>query len=208
MKKTSKYQLQLGNAPKALRLPSTGRKVAATKTVRPTVEAESVFNALKATAGSKELIAKFPDVADYLHWLPLATFSVCVKTGTAQFLDIWDADHFDFFTDMQRCVTDCRAWFSADGFDFWDSPQTKTGRINCYFTAPSAGMYVCNAELQSYGGPAQVECLIDSFNFGPLPFNGTIIQPHMTNLSAGGHSFRIRQRSGSFFFISLTVWRV
>lgn len=28
------------------------------------------------------------------------------------------------------------------------------------------------------------------------------------NLSAGGHHFRILQMSGSFFFLSLTVWRV
>ena len=53
-----------------------------------------------------------------------------------------------------------------------------------------------------------MECLIDSFNFGPLPFTGTIYQPHPCSLSAGGHHFRIRQVSGAFFFLSLTVWKV
>jgi hypothetical protein len=40
-----------------------------------------------------------------------------------------------------------------------------------------------------------------------LPFTGTIIQPRFGSLSAGGHHFRIRQVNGSFFFLSLTVYR-
>jgi hypothetical protein len=61
--------------------------------------------------------------------------------------------------------------------------------------------------LQSYGGAALVECLIDNSSFGPLPVDGIITQPHPCSLSAGGHHFRIRQLSGSFFFLALTVWR-
>jgi hypothetical protein len=34
-----------------------------------------------------------------------------------------------------------------------------------------------------------------------------ILQPHFCALSAGGHHFRIRQVSGSFFFLSLNVYR-
>lgn len=201
------FKLKLVEAKKPLKVAADARRVRAVQPVRPTTEAEVVFKALKATAGASELIKKLPRLADFSLWLPVATFSVCIKTGSALFLDIWDADHFDGFTDMQRCITDCRAWFSADGFTFWDSPETKTGRINCFFNAPTTDTYICNAELQSFGGPAQVECLIDGFSFGPLPFNGTIIQPHLASLGAGGHSFRIRQKSGSFFFISLSVWR-
>lgn len=202
------FKLKLVEAKKPLKVAADARRVRAVQPVRPTTEAEVVFKALKGTAGASELIKKIPTLADFHLWRPVATFSVCLKTGSARFLDIWDADHFDFFTDMQRCVTDCRAWFSADGFTFWDSPETKTGRINCFFDAPTAGTYVCNAELQSFGGAAKVECLIDSFSFGPLPFNGTIIQPHLAFLGAGGHSFRIRQLTGSFFFISLSVWLI
>lgn len=172
------------------------------------MEAGPLVTALKKTEGAKELIQQVPSLGKAALWRPVATFRVCGKTGTATFLDIWDADHFDGFTDMQRCVSDCRAWFSDKGFTFWDSGETRTGRINCFFRAPSAGNYVCNAQLQSFGGPAVVECLIDSFNFGPLSFNGSINQPHPCSLTEGFHHFRIRQRSGSFFFHSLTVWRV
>jgi hypothetical protein len=122
---------------------------------------------------------------------------------------MWDCDHFDFFTDMQRCVTDCRAWFSHHGFTTWGSAETATGQINCYFNAAVAGDYSCAAQLQSYPSTsgATVECLIDGHSFGLLPFTGTIIQPHFSSLSAGGHHFRIRQVNGSFFFLSLTVYR-
>jgi hypothetical protein len=208
MKKAKMFQLTLPEVKKALKVPAGARRVPSLKPARPTIEAEAVYKALTATAGAKEIIQRVPHLGDLTFWFPIATFSVCQKTGTALFLDIWDADHFDFFTDMQRCLTDCRAWFSADGFTFWGAPETKTGRINCFFNAPSSGTYICNAELQSFGGFAQVECLIDNSSFGPLPFNGSIIQPHPCNLVAGGHSFRIRQMIGSFFFTGLSVWKV
>jgi hypothetical protein len=211
MKKAmNKYHLVLGKAPKAVKLlPRAERRVRRTLPAKPTIAPRIVVRALKAMPGAKELIKQIPSLSKWQVWLPTATFSVCQKTGTATFLDIWDADHFDGFTDMQRNLSECRVWFSADGFTYWDSPQTKTGRINCYFRAPTAGSYMCNVQLQSYAGPATVECLIDSFNFGPLPFNGSINWPHVCSpCSAGYHSFRIRQISGSFFFISLIVWKV
>lgn len=170
------------------------------------VSAEDALAALHATKGSEEVFKAFPQFLDLASWLPVANFSVCSKFGTARYLDLWDVDHFDGFTNVERNLDECRAWFSDKGFDSWGSAQTRSGRINCYFTAPQAGAYICTARLQSYAGAALVECLIDGSSFGSLPVNGLITQPHPCNLSAGGHHFRIRQLSGSFFFLSLTVW--
>lgn len=168
------------------------------------------YAALTALPGADEVIKQMPGLEKFIDWFPLASFRVCQKFGTARYLDIWDADHFDGFTDMKRSVDDCRAWFSGDGYSFWGSGQTKTGRINCYFEAPSSGDYLCTASLQSYptSDSATVLCLIDSFSFGPLTWSGTIHQPHPCNLSAGFHHFRIHQQAGSFFFLALTVHRV
>jgi hypothetical protein len=206
----SDYRLVLAE-PKGVAEPQVGRPAPPRGLGRlggPTLDPRPIAKALKATAGSREIIAQIPGAADPSGWVHVATFCVCVKAGTAKYLDIWDADHFDYVTDMANCLAQCRAWFSAGGYGYWGSAQTKTGRINCYFNAPAQGNYVCNAELRSDGGPAQVECLIDAYNFGPLPFNGYILQPHMSSLAAGGHSFRIRQLDGAFSFLSLTVWRV
>ena len=209
MRTDQPYRIVLGKGGEGPSRPDTGqRKIAAARLDSPTIEPRVIIRALRKTAGADTLIQQIPNLGKAAIWRPVAQFTVCQKTGTATWLDIWDSDHFDDFTDMQRCITDCRAWFSDQGYTFWDSPQTRTGRINCYFRAPVTGNYVCNAQLQSYGGPAQVECVIDSFSFGLLPFNGPINQPHPCALSAGYHSFRIRQMSGSFFFISLTVWQV
>jgi hypothetical protein len=171
---------------------------------------EEALEAIKATKGGSDVLKRLPNLEKLELWFPTAIFRVCFKSGTARYLDIWDTDHFDGFTDMQRSLNDCRAWFSGDGYDFWGSDQTKTGRINCYFDAPTAGNYVCNARLESYPSTSQasVECRIDNNSFGPLTWTGTINQPHISSLSKGGHHFRIRQRSGSFFFLSLTVWKV
>ena len=168
------------------------------------------FAALKALPGAEEVIAEMPGLERFVDWFPLASFRVCRNTGAARYLDIWDADHFDGFTDMRRSVEDCRAWFSADGYGFWGSGQTKTGRINCCFEVPSGGDFVCTASLQTYPSStsATVLCLIDDFSFGPLTWSGTIHQPHPCNLSSGFHHFRIQQEAGSFFFIALTVHRV
>jgi hypothetical protein len=188
--------------------PAEDRDGAAAADLSP--QPHAVLAALQSIPGADEVIKQVPGLENLEGWIATAYFSVCSKSGTAHYLDIWDTDHFDGFTDMQRCINDCRAWFSADGYAGWGSGQTKTGRVNCFFTAPTSGDYVCTAALQSYptGSLAQVECLIDSFSFGPLPFTGTIYQPHPCSLSAGGHHFRIRQMSGSFFFLSLTVWKV
>jgi hypothetical protein len=203
-----KFQLAVLETQKAIKVPADARRVPSIEPAKSTIEAATVYKALKATAGANDLIKEIPRVADFNAWSLTACFCVCIKQGTAMFLDIWDADHFDGFTDMQHNVAECRAWFSASGYTFWGSPETKTGRVNCFFNAPTAGTYVCNAELQSFGGPAQVECVIDSSSFGLLPFNGSIVQPHTCNLAAGGHSFRIRQVAGSFFWGGLTVWKV
>lgn len=203
-----KFQLAVLEKQKALKVPADARKMESVKPPKTTLEAVAVYKALTDTTGAKELIKKIPILANFPAWTLTATFRVCLKTGTAQFLDIWDCDHFDFVTDMQRNISECRVWFAANGNTFYGSNETKTGRINCFFNAPTAGTYICSAELQSSGGPAQVECLIDSSSFGFLPINGSIVQPHTCVLAAGGHSFRIRQVSGSFFFVSLNVWKV
>jgi len=202
------FRLKLGNAPRSIRLPA--RKSAKKLRAAPTraITARAAARALAATPGASALIKRLPALALPGLWRPVATFTVCRKTGTAQWLDLWDTDHFDGFTDMQHDLDNCRAWFAADGYTAWGAPQTKTGRVNCCFRAPAAGLYVCHARLQSYAGPAVVQCLIDAFNFGSLPFNGPIDQPHPAVLGAGYHHFRIRQQSGAFFFVGLTVWKV
>ncbi len=206
---SKEFRLVLGRSTETTRLPAKEeRKTARVAPARPAVTAAAAVRALKATAGSKEVLDRVPSLGVPAAWAQVAYFSVCQKTGTATYLDIWDADHFDYFTDMQRDLTDCRIWFSDQGFAYWDSPQTHTGRINCYFRAPADGTYVCDVQLQSYGGQAVVECLIDSFSFGPLPFTGSIVQPHVSSLNTGYHAFRINQLSGSYFFVNLTVWQV
>jgi hypothetical protein len=202
------YRIKLGESLEPVKLPRDLQYQDRVRPVKPVIAAQEVQEALLSTAGAQEVLTKIPDLGDLTIWAPVAHFSVCQKTGTATFLDIWDCDHFDGFTDMKKNLSECRVWFSANGYTYWDSPQTKTGRINCFFRAPSAGNYVCSVQLQSYAGSAQVECLIDSFSYGPLPFTGTIVQPHPAHLSAGYHSFRIRQISGSFFFAHLSVWKI
>lgn len=209
MNGASEHHMILGEAKTSEAPPKrAGHRVTRTARAKALVPVRSAIRAMKATPGGDSLIARMPSFGRLDLYIPVASFTVCAKTGTATFLDIWDADHFDGLSDMKRCVAECRAWFSAEGYQSWDAPQTKTGRVNCFFKAQRAGNYSCTVVLRSFQGPAMVQCLIDSFDYGALPFNGLKIQPHPAALTAGYHSFRIRQLSGSYFFESLTVWRV
>lgn len=203
-----KYTMRILRPSRLEKMEARPRRLAAVRS-RPTTS--EIVRAFKRAPGYEDVIARIPKAQTVKGWdsgTQVAYFSVCSKSGSARFLDIWDADHFDGFTDMPASVRDCRSWFSHTGYASWGSAQTATGRINCYFDA-TAGDYSCVVNLQSYPSTtgAKVECLIDNSSYGPLPFTGSILQPHFATLTAGGHSFRIRQMSGSFFFLSLTVYR-
>jgi hypothetical protein len=203
-----RYRMRLLRSTRPAKIERRPQRLASVN-VRPTTE--EIVRAFRRSRGYDDVVAKIPKAATPAGWdkgTKVAYFSVCAKSGSALWLDLWDCDHFDGFTDMKQSLADCRAWFSHTGFTTWGSAQTATGRINCYFNAASAGNYSCVAQLQSYPAtsPSKVECLIDNQSFGPLPFTGTILQPHFSSLSAGGHHFRIRQLSGAFFFLSLTVY--
>ena len=204
-----KYSMKIVKSTKVLKTEARPRPVAIVS-IKPSTQ--KILRAFKKARGYKDIISQIPKAATLRGWdegTQIAYFSVCSKSGAASWLDIWDCDHFDGFTNMQRSVSDCRAWFSHTGYSTWGSAQTATGRVNCYFNAAIAAGYSCVAQLASYppSAGATVECLIDNQSFGNLPFTGTILQPHFSTLSAGGHHFRIRQVSGSFFFLSLTVYR-
>jgi len=204
-----RYRMKILESKRVLK---TERRLPQVRKVSVKPSTQQIVRAFKQAPGYEEIVARIPKAATVRGWdegTQVAYFSVCSKSGAAKYLDIWDCDHFDLVTDMQHCVSDCRVWFSHLGYTTWGSPQTATGRINCYFNAAVAGDYSCVAQLQSYpsSSAAKVECLIDNHTFGDLPFTGPIVQPHFSTLSAGGHHFRIRQVSGSFFFLSLTVYR-
>ncbi len=204
-----RYRMKILASTKILK---TERRPAPALRVRVKPTTAEIVRAFRRAAGYQDVVARIPKAKTVAGWdksTQVAYFSVCGKSGSARWLDIWDGDHFDGFTDMKRSINDCRAWFSHSGYTTWGSAQTATGRINCYFNAAVAADYSCVVQLQSYpaGSTARVECLIDNNTFGPLSFSGTILQPHFSTLSAGGHHFRIRQMSGSFFFLSLTVYR-
>ena len=195
---------------KSAKILKTERRAAKVPRVSVKPTTAEIVRAFKKAPGYQDIIAQIPKAATIPGWgAQVAYFSVCHKSGSAYWLDLWDCDHFDGLTDMRRSIKHCRAWFSHLGYATWGSAQTATGRINCYFNAAVAGDYVCVAQLQSFpaASSAVVECLIDNSSFGLLPFTGTIIQPHFCTLSAGGHHFRIRQNNGAFFFLSLTVYR-
>ena len=189
---------------------SIERPLASIKPVRTKPTAAEIVREVKGAPGVEAILSRFPDADTVTPWLKqVAFFSVRKRTGIARRLDFWDCDHLDFFSDVQRAITDDRAWFSHAGFANLNSAQTATGRVNCAFNATAAGAYSCVVKLlsQPASTTATVECLIDDSSFGPLSFSGLKVQPHFTILSRGNHHFRIRQRQGAFFFLSLTVFR-
>ena len=181
----------------------------------PRMSPQAAVAAVRATNGADELIAQVPSLADASLLQETAFFSVCTKTGTATFLNLWDVDHFDGFTDMQSSLNDCTAWFAPEGFgEFFGSPPTTTGRANCTFQAPIDGTYTAIASLISFGDSATVRYILDDFWPGSSPtylgsftFTGPVDQVFVFSLDANSHSLRIDQEAGGFFFSSLTLFQ-
>ena len=92
-----KYRVVLGEAVEQVASPEE-RDGVAPADLKPS--RQRVLTALKETSGAEEFIKKIPNLETVDLWQDTAYFSVCAKTGTARYLDIWDADHFDGFTDM------------------------------------------------------------------------------------------------------------
>ena len=82
--KSEEYRLVIGRGAKGLsRLPQSERKLGRATPAKPTIQPSVIVRALKATNGAQEVIAEIPSLGTARSWLPVATFSVCQKTGTA-----------------------------------------------------------------------------------------------------------------------------
>jgi hypothetical protein len=181
----------------------------------PRLSPQAAVAAVRATNGADELIAQIPNLADASQLQETASFSVCTKTGTAEFLDLWDVDHFDFSSDMQSSLNSCSAWFAPDGFEFYGASPGKTGRVNCTFQAPVDGTYLAIASLMSDGADsATVRYVVDDFGPGSSPtdlgaftFTGPVNQAFVLSLASNSHSIRIDQEAGGLYFYSLTLYQ-
>ena len=187
----------------------------ATVRATPTPSREIALAAVRAVGGAEEVLEQIPNLGTTAAWTETAFFSVCSKTGTALYLDLWDVDHFDFFTDLQSDLNSCRVWFTANGHETYGAPGTLTGRVNCYFTTPADAFYLAIASLESdpAGTGATVRGVLDDFgaggiDLGVLGFNGPVNLPFLFHLSEGAHSIRIDQQEGGFFFYSMTIYQL
>lgn len=207
MKKELYKPIILGKSLTAIDLPE--RALEKPKASVASIDSAQAVKEFTKYAASMDVPDKWPDILEPPQ-LPIlvASFTPAAKTGVALYLDIWDCDHFDGVTNMGSNLANNSVWFSGDGYGQWGSKETKTGVINCYFQAAETRRYRCDARLQSAGGPAVVECSMDSIPFGFLNVNGTITQPHARDLNAGFHAFRIKQVSGSVSFLSLNVYAI
>jgi hypothetical protein len=187
----------------------------ATARAVPTPSREMALAVVRAAGGAEEVLQQVPNLGTTAAWVDIAFFSVCSKTGTALFLDLWDVDHFDFFTDLQSDLNNCRVWFTANGHEPYGAPGTLTGRVNCYFSTPADAFYLAIASLESDppGTNATVRAVLDDFGAGGIDlgvsgFNGLVNLPFLFHLSESAHSIRIDQQEGGFFFYSMTIYQL
>ena len=130
----------------------------------------------------------------------IAYFTPKSKTGSAHYLDIYNADLF---------------WGTSDLTNLWNqnAVQLRTyqgganGVIRAYFTMPAADYCLVIAKLS--GGGSQVEIKIGSSATGTFTIagNGDEI-PLVAHLPAGSHWIDIKQLSGSLWIHSITCFRI
>lgn len=186
MKNQPEFELKVIEALSPLPEGEAGKESAATDF---TTTAQEALDALQATKGASEILARFPELQRAAATIEIAYFSECERRGTVRGFQILGADR----------IRDCRVWFNDV------VTPGKEGSIYCFFYAPRGpALYTMTAKFDS-GEQAEVECRVDGISFGPLGISGPTTQPHPAQLCRGSHLFQIEQRYGSFQFLSLTV---
>ena len=166
--------------------------------------------ALESSPGGELLLEHVPLLGSHGAWNQVAYFDVHGWSGLATALTLWDAD-FDGFFNMQECLDNNFAVFTGASWDTeFGAPGTTTGRVCCFFEAPSAEYYVINVQLDSLTFESfspVVAFFIDDIPIGERQWKGSINQPLAIHVQDGFHRFDIRQVSDSFHFRSVTIWQ-
>jgi hypothetical protein len=201
--------LRVAEAPEALSEPDQRERPAPAGHRGAT--AEEMVEALLASKGSASLTGLIPVRPP--AWEMIGYFDVNGWSGPAAVeLALYKAD-FDTF-DIQWSLYNNFAFFSgAEWGTHFGAPGTVTGRACCFFKVPRADYYIISVQLQRldtlYDPVVPVVAFfIDDIPMGELQWQDIypINQVLVVHAAPGLHRFDVRQKWGSYHFLSVTIW--
>jgi hypothetical protein len=150
----------------------------------------------------------------------IAYFTPKTKTGSAVWIDFYNADMYDSSSELNRC-------YAADQIQFRTPPETAIfgwtikgwGYVDAFFNVKNQGYYLLVSKLSvpTYPPAAWINIYVDGRIVGFHAVGGIDQKiPAIVMLTPGMHIFRIHQRptidlispGAPFWFHSITVFEI
>lgn len=143
----------------------------------------------------------------------IAFFTPNEITGSAQWLDLWNADLWWGQSQVPRLAEINQAQFRWERTTYRDDIDVDqaNGVIQAAFSMPDSGYFLGTVMLSSFpdNQPAPVSIQIDTTDAGTFYVTGTAMEiPVVANLSAGSHRLSIiqRERIYGWFPVRTNLW--
>jgi len=195
------------------------RKRQAVPKVNPRVTSRQAVRALERFRGGRQIMAKLERAGIGLQAASLvqfAAFTPKTKSGSASWIDFWNADLFDGTSHLTRIHTIDRIQFRTDRYTYRGEHRVLNvhvfGGVQASFNMPQAGFFLGAVVVSSTGGRVAVEVDDDVIvTSTPVNGNGVMIPVPIQQLAAGNHWISVVQGpvsgSGHLWFHGITCYR-
>jgi hypothetical protein len=195
------------------------RKRQAAPGAKPRVTSRQALQALKRFRGGPQIIAKLERAGIELQAAGLvqfAAFTPKTKSGSAHWIDFWNADLFDGTSNLTQIHSADRVQFRTDRYTWRGERRVLNvhvfGGAQASFNMPQAGFFLGAVVVSSTGGWVAVD--VDDHvivTSTPVNGNGVMIPVAVQQLAAGNHWISVIQGpfpgSGHLWFHGITCYR-
>ena len=210
-------KLKLVKILKAASMPR--RKRQAVPKVGHHVTSRQAVRALERFHGGRQIIARLERAGIRLQAAELvqfAAFTPKTKSGSAFWIDFWNADLFDGASHLTQIHALDRIQFRTDRYSYRGEHRVMNTHVfqgvQAAFNMPQAGFFLGAVVVSSTGGLVAVEVDDDIIvTSTPVNGNGVMIPVPVQQLAAGNHWMSVIQGvipgSGHLWFHGITCYR-
>ena len=210
-------KLQLVKILKAAGMPRRQRHAA--PRVSPRVTARQAVRALERFRGGRQIIARLERAGIRVQAAELvqfAAFTPKTKSGSAAWIDFWNADLYDGVSHLAQIYAGDRIQFRSDRYTYRGEHRVMRNDffqgVQVGFNMPQAGFFLGAVVVSSNGGRVAVE-VDDDVVVGATEVNGNgvMIPVPVQELAAGNHWMTVVQGyvtgSRHLWFHGITCYR-
>lgn len=210
--------LRLVRVLKSASMPRRTRQAVPRVSPRPT--ARQAVQALERFRGGRQIVARLERAGIRVRGgaglVQFAAFTPKTKSGSATWIDFWNADLYDGASHLTQIYAADRIQFRTDRYTYKGEHRvmrtTVFQGVQAGFNMPHAGFFLGAVVVSSAGGRVAVEVDDDVIvTSTPVNGNGVMIPVPVQQLAAGNHWMTVVQGavpgSGHLWFHGITCYR-